>query len=156
MKWKIKIPVAVALIGAVGAIMSAYVSSRHHRSSVETVISNTHIAQGNDGVAIGSVILNQPQRQIAIPAERYTNVRRLGEHLIADYLLVELQPDGRYKIIQSKTPGVNLVFPTDVLLQIQGKWIVEESDIARHPDRGAFHFTRLVEFNHRVLFQVDI
>jgi hypothetical protein len=107
-------------------------------------------------VAIGSVVLNQSNRQVSIPAERYTNVRKIGEYLVADYLLVNLHPDGRYEIVQSKTPGLNLVFPEQTLSAIQGKWIVEESDVTRHPDRAAFHFTKIAEFNRRVLLQVDL
>jgi TIR domain len=93
--------------------------------------------------------------KMSIHAERYTNLRRLGERLLADYLLVKLHPDGSFDIIQSKTPGLNLVIPESVLFQIQGKWVVEESEITQNPNRVRFRFSKVAEFNGRVLLQVD-
>ena len=93
--------------------------------------------------------------KMSIHAERYTNIRRLGERLLADYLLVKLHPDGSFDIIQSKTPGINLVIPESVLFQIQGKWVVEEAEITQNPNRVKFRFSKIAEFNGRVLLQVD-
>lgn len=93
--------------------------------------------------------------RISLHAERYTNLRRLGERLLADYLLVQLHPDGSFDIIQSKTPGLNLVIPESILLKIQGKWIIEESEITQNPNRVKFRFSKIAEFNGRVLLQVD-
>jgi hypothetical protein len=90
-----------------------------------------------------------------INAERYTNIKRLGEHLFADYLLVKLYPGGNFDMIQSKTPGINLALPESVLLKIQGKWIVEESDIIQNPNRAKFRLSKIAEVNGRVLLQVD-
>jgi hypothetical protein len=63
--------------------------------------------------------------KISIHAERYTNIRRLGERLLTDYLLVKLHPDGSFDIIQSKTPGINLVIPELVLFKIQGSGLLK-------------------------------
>jgi hypothetical protein len=58
-------------------------------------------------------------------------------------------------MIQSKTPGINLALPESVLLKIQGKWIVEESDIIQNPNRAKFRLSKIAEVNGRVLLQVD-
>jgi hypothetical protein len=105
-----------------------------------------HTGQGNVYVA----------KTQGIHAERYTNIRRSGNYLLADYLLVKLHPDGSFDIIQSKTPGINLVIPESVLFQIQGRWVSEESEIRQNPHREKFHFSKIAEFDGRVLLQIDL
>lgn len=107
MKRKVTYFLAV-LIPAIAAILSIHEFVFSKSKSVEPVV-----VQPMPDV--------QPDRVVSVPAERYTNIQQTGSMVFIDYLLANYHPDGSYDIIQSKTRGLNLIIPIEMLRKIDGK-----------------------------------